>query len=397
LRDSRLRDIAYICMPTIECINMKRPFVYGELATKDNFIDREEDRKRLKTFLRNGINVMLISPRRWGKSSLVKVAMEELRKEDKNVRTCFIDAFKVHCASDFYNAFASAVISGVGNTLEKGIELVKKYIPSLTPSITLQNDPLNAVSLDLKIKPLERSAEDILNLPETLAKAHGYHVVVCIDEFQQLALLPEWKQMEGLMRSVWQQQEDVTYCLYGSKRHMMVDIFNNANNPFYRFGQVFYLKKIAREYWIPYIVKSFAETGKSISEEFANRICDITECHSWYVQQLSFFIWSGTQTAVTEEIFQEQTVLLVDTNAPVFEADVDGLAVSQVNMLIAIAHGESHFSAQDVNQRYSLGAPQTVSRNKQTLIKKDIIEKDGDSYTFVDPIFKFWFKKNHRV
>jgi AAA+ ATPase superfamily predicted ATPase len=64
---------------------MKKPFVYGELATKDNFIDRQEDRKRLKTFLQNGINVMLISPRRWGKSSLVKVSMDELRNEDDNM------------------------------------------------------------------------------------------------------------------------------------------------------------------------------------------------------------------------------------------------------------------------------------------------------------------------
>jgi len=166
---------------------MKKPFVYGELATKDNFIDRQEDRKRLKTFLQNGINVMLISPRRWGKSSLVKVSMDELRNEDDNIRICFIDAYKIHSASDFYNAFASAVISGVGNTLEKGIELIKKYIPSLTPSITLQNDPLNAVSIDLKFRPLERSAENILNLPETLAKAHGFHVIVCIDEFQHFS------------------------------------------------------------------------------------------------------------------------------------------------------------------------------------------------------------------
>ncbi len=387
----------YICLCYKKNIKMKRPFVYGELATKDNFIDREEDRKRLKTFLGNGVNVMLVSPRRWGKSSLVKVAMSELREEDRTVRTCFVDAFKIHSETDFYNAFASAVISGVGNTLEKGIEIIKKYIPSLTPSITLQSDPVNALSLDLKIKPLERSAEDILNLPETLAKAHGYHVIVCIDEFQQLALLPEWKRVEGMMRAVWQQQEDVTYCLYGSKRHMMMDIFNNSNNPFYRFGQVFYLKKIARKYWVPYIIKTFKNTGKSISEEFANRICDITECHSWYVQQLSFFVWSGTQTEVTEQIFHEQTTLLVDTNSPVFEADVDGLSPSQVNMLIAIANGESHFSAQDVNAKYSLGAPQTVSRNKQTLIKKDIVEKNGKEYSFVDPIFKYWFKRNHNI
>lgn len=376
---------------------MRRPFVYGELATKENFIDREEDRKRLKTFLGNGVNVMLVSPRRWGKSSLVKAAMEELRNEDERVRVCFIDAFKIHSATDFYNAFASAVVSGVGNTLEKGIEIIKKYIPALTPSLTLQSDPLNAISLDLRIKPLERSAEEVLNLPQVLAKAHANHVIICIDEFQQLALLPEWKQMEGLMRSVWQQQEDVTYCLYGSKRHMMMDIFNNSNNPFYRFGQVFYLKKIAREYWLPYIIDTFKRTGKTISEYFANKICDITECHSWYVQQLSFFVWSGTQTEVTDDIFREQTILLVDTNAPVFEADVDGLSASQVNMLIAIANGESHFRAHDVNLRYQLGAPQTISRNKQTLTNKDIIEKHNDGYAFVDPIFKYWFKRNHNI
>lgn len=197
MRESRLRDIAYICTTTIERINMKKPFVYGELATKDNFIDRQEDRKRLKTFLENGINIMLISPRRWGKSSLVKVAMDELRNEDKNIRTCFIDAFKIHSASDFYNAFASAVVSGVGNTLEKGIELVKKYIPSLTPSITLQNDPLNAVSLDLKFKPLERSAEDILNLPETLAKAHGFHVIVVLMSFSNWPCSPNGNRWKG--------------------------------------------------------------------------------------------------------------------------------------------------------------------------------------------------------
>lgn len=374
---------------------MNRPFVYGELATKDNFIDREEDRKRLKTFLGNGINVMLVSPRRWGKSSLVKATMEEMCKEDKGIRVCFIDAYKIHSTADFYNTFASAVINGVCNTLEKGIEMIKKYVPALTPSITIQSDPLNAISLDLRVAPLERSYEEILNLPQTLAYAHNYHVIVCIDEFQQLALLPEWKQMEGTMRSVWQQQEDVTYCLYGSKRHIMMDIFNNSNNPFYRFGQVLYLGKIAREYWIPYIVGSFKRTDKVISEAFANRICDITECHSWYVQQLSFFIWSGTQKEVTEQIFHDQTILLIDTNAPVFETDVDGLSPSQVNLLVAIANGESHFSASEVNQRYSLGAPQTISRNKQTLIKRDIIEKVDGSYTFVDPIFKYWFKRNH--
>ncbi|MCO6025850.1 ATP-binding protein [Prevotella cerevisiae] len=373
---------------------MKRPFVYGELAQKENFIDREEERQKIKTFLGNGINVMLISPRRWGKSSLIKRAMQELTAERSDVRVCFIDAFRIHTEAEFYNAYATAVINGIGSTLEKAISFLKKYIPSLKPSVTFGNDSLNAVSLNLNFKPLKRSAEEILDLPEKLAASHHYHVIICIDEFQQLAVLPEWKNMEGMLRSVWQQQEDVNYCLYGSKRHMMLDIFNNSNNPFYRFGQTFYLNKISREHWIPYILKSFRDTGKTISPEMAGKICDTVECHSWYVQQLSFFVWSATRDKVTDEIFNSQLTLLIDTNAPVFETDTDNLVPSQINMLKAIADGEMHFNAKAVNEKYELGAPQSVSRNQKMLIRKDIIEKYQDRYTFVDPVFKLWFVRN---
>ena len=158
---------------------------------------------------------MLISPRRWGKSSLVKAAMEELKQEQKDIRVCYLDAFKIFSEEEFYNKFASAILQGVSSTKEKR---------------------------------WAESAEEILNLPEKIAKAKGIHVIVCIDEFQQLANLPDWKRLEGTMRSVWQGQHSTTYCLYGSKRHMMMDIFGNSKNPFYRFGQMMTLKKIAKEY-----------------------------------------------------------------------------------------------------------------------------------------------------
>ena len=88
---------------------MNAPFQYGTLATKENFVDRVEDRAQLKGFLASHINVMLISPRRWGKSSLVKVAMEELQNEDKDIRVCFIDAFSIGSEAEFYRTFASQV------------------------------------------------------------------------------------------------------------------------------------------------------------------------------------------------------------------------------------------------------------------------------------------------
>jgi uncharacterized protein len=224
----------------------KIPFEYGSIAENEYFIDRIEDRRDLKTFLGGGINVMLISPRRWGKSSLVKAAMEELKQEQKDIRVCYLDAFKIFSEEEFYNKFASAILQGVSSTMEKRWADIVKFVQSISPSLTINSDPVNAVEVNLNFKPLKESAEEILNLPEKIAKAKGIHVIVCIDEFQQLANLPDWKRLEGTMRSVWQGQHSTTYCLYGSKRHMMMDIFGNSKNPFYRFGQMMTLKKIAQ-------------------------------------------------------------------------------------------------------------------------------------------------------
>ena len=340
----------------------KIPFEYGSIAENEYFIDRIEDRRDLKTFLGGGINVMLISPRRWGKSSLVKAAMEELKQEQKDVRVCYLDAFKIFSEEEFYNKFASAVLQGVSSTMEKR---------------------------------WAESAEEILNLPEKIAKAKGIHVIVCIDEFQQLANLPDWKRLEGTMRSVWQGQHSTTYCLYGSKRHMMMDIFGNSKNPFYRFGQMMTLKKIAKEYWKPFIHDSFYNHGKTISDDMIERICNTVQCHSWYMQQFCFLIWTRTATEVTEEIYQSQLTKLLDTNTDMFITDIDGMPASQIAFLRAVCMGETHFNAQQVVAEYGLGAPRTITKNKKALVERDFIEKSGDSFKMVDPVFELWFKREY--
>ena len=340
----------------------KIPFEYGSIAENEYFIDRIEDRKDLKTFLGGGINVMLISPRRWGKSSLVKAAMEELKQEQKDVRVCYLDAFKIFSEEEFYNKFASAILQGVSSTMEKR---------------------------------WAESAEEILNLPEKIAKAKGIHVIVCIDEFQQLANLPDWKRLEGTMRSVWQGQHSTTYCLYGSKRHMMMDIFGNSKNPFYRFGQMMTLKKIAKEYWKPFIHDSFYNHGKTISDDMIERICNTVQCHSWYMQQFCFLIWTRTATEVTEEIYQSQLTKLLDTNTDMFITDIDGMPASQIAFLRAVCMGETHFNAQQVVAEYGLGAPRTITKNKKALVERDFIEKSGDGFKMVDPVFELWFKREY--
>lgn len=373
------------------------PFMYGLIAENDNFIDRVEDRKQLKTFLGGGINVMLISPRRWGKSSLVKAAMEELKQEDKQVKVCYLDASRIISEEEFYNKFAIAVIESASSTLEKKWADFKQYVQALIPGVKLKTSAFDAVEMEMELNfaPLKDSAERVLQLPEQISIDKGLHIIVCIDEFQQLSYLPNWKKMEATMRSVWQHQHHANYCLYGSKRHMMMDIFNNSNNPFYRFGQVLYMKKIEKQYWMPYIIEGFTKTGKHISEELASMICDIAQCHSWYVQQFSLFVWMNTETEVTEEIVNRQLQVVIDTNADMFAKDIENLAASQVAMLRAVSAGETQFNAKEVVERYGLGAPRTITLNKKTLIKRDIIEVNGDGYQFIDPIYALWFKREY--
>jgi len=373
------------------------PFMYGLIAENDNFIDRVEDRKQLKTFLGGGINVMLISPRRWGKSSLVKAAMEELKQEDKQIRVCYLDASRIISEEEFYNKFAIAVIEAASSTLEKKWADFKQYVQALIPGVKLKASAFDAVEMEMELNfaPLKDSAERVLQLPEQISIDKGLHIIVCIDEFQQLSYLPNWKKMEATMRSVWQHQHHANYCLYGSKRHMMMDIFNNSNNPFYRFGQVLYMKKIEKQYWMPYIIEGFTKTGKHISEELASMICDIAQCHSWYVQQFSLFVWMNTESEVTEEIVNRQLQVVIDTNADMFAKDIENLAASQVAMLRAVSAGETQFNAKEVVERYGLGAPRTITLNKKTLIKRDIIEVNGDGYQFIDPIYALWFKREY--
>ncbi|MBQ2167776.1 MAG: ATP-binding protein [Prevotella sp.] len=374
---------------------MNTPFQYGTLATRENFVDRVEDRAQLKNFLSSHINVMLVSPRRWGKSSLVKVAMEELQDEDKDVRVCYIDAFSIGSEAEFYRTFASQVIACASSKLEKRIQDAKKFLTGVVPQVVIKDDVTNFMAFDVKFVPQEQDKMDILRLPETMAHAKKIKIIVCIDEFQQLANLPEYKNMEGKMRSAWQQQERVSYCLYGSKRHMMLDIFNNSNSPFYRFGQLLFLNKIPKEEWMPFIVDTFKKSGKRISDEFASRICDLTECHSWYLQQCCYFVWNATVTEVSEQSFSYGLKQMINTNSPMFLNDTETLAASQIEMLRAIKDGVLQLSSTETRTKYHLGNPNTISKNKKVLQNKDIVEIKGGKMVFVDPIYRLWFEREY--
>jgi len=370
---------------------MKLPFQYGKIAEGLSFINREKDKRMLKNNLLAGINTMLISPRRMGKSSLVKVAMQELEKENKDIRVCFIDAYSIKNEEIFYQTFVRELIKALSNKWETWISTAKKFLIAFSPKISIGAEPMTDFSIGFEWNTIKENELELLNLPEKIARAKKIKLVVCIDEFQNLAKIKDYDVLEKKMRSVWQHQQNVTYCLYGSKRHMMLDIFNSYSKPFYRFGQIMFLKKIAENEWVNYIVKAFDTTKKNISKTLAHELVQMVEAHSWYVQQLAYFVWNLTEKKVSMEILQEAIELVIDANLPLYQSECDALTSSQLNLLIAIANNEQYLTSTETMNKYNMGTPQNVSKNKKILQNRDIIEKTKEGFVFLDPVFKRWF------
>ena len=374
---------------------MDSPFQYGKLAMGTTFVNRVQEKQILKNNLYSGINTMLISPRRWGKSSLVKEAMHELVAEHYDVKVCFLDVFTVRSEEEFYQTFAREVIKATSSNWESWITNAKEFLKALSPKISIGTDPMTDFSIGLEFHQIKENEHELLNLPEKIAISKGIKIIICIDEFQNLANLKSYEHLEGKMRSTWQHHQNVGYCLYGSKRHMMIEIFNSSSKPFYRFGQIMFLGKIDKSEWVKFIVNSFKRTGKNISEELAGVITEKVNAHSWYVQQLSHFVWSITKDTATSEIIAKAFQQIVDTNLPLYVAECETLSVTQLNLLIAIANNEQTLSGTKVMAKYKLGTPQNVTKNKMVLQQKDILDNTTQGFSFLDPVFEYWFKNEY--
>ena len=337
------------------------PFVFGVKVEGDAFTDREEETETLKMNFTYGVNTILISPRRMGKTSLVDKASRLVESND--IRIARMDAFGCRSEEDFVNAFATAVIRATSSKWE---ELMYK-----------------------------KTTEDILQLPEVIAKEKSCRIVICIDEFQQIGDFPDSLTFQKKLRGIWQLQTRVSYCLYGSKKHMMEHIFQNASCPFYRFGDIIYLKKIDEADWVEYICRKFEKSGKMISKELAGEICQITDRYSSYVQQLAWFVWLKTKGTATEEDLQFGVNRLLDACEPVFIQQTESLSSYQMNFLHVLADGiHSGFTQSALLRSYRLGTPSNIARLKKSLTEKDMIAVTSPRVTEItDPILKLWLKK----
>lgn len=369
-----------------------KPFTFGVATSGDNFTDREKETERLLSNFRHGINTILISPRRWGKTSLVQKVCR-LAQSDQ-LKVVYLDIFSCRSDREFYEAFASVVLKQTSSKWEEWVENARQFLSRITPKISMGTDPMTDFSISFEINPKNNDGEEILQLPEKIAHEKGCNIVVCIDNFQQIAEFKDSKIFQKRLRSVWQLQKSVSYCLFGSKKHLMNELFEKKSYPFYKFGDTMYLPKIGTQDWITYICRRFEATGKQIPKELAEKICQSMENHSSYVQQLAWLVWIHTDKVATEQDFEAAYQDIIDQNTPLFEKQTESLTTYQMNFLRAVIDGiHSEFTTQEVLHKYQLGSSANVSIVKRALIKKELIEIEKRQVVIPDPVMAVWLKR----
>lgn len=371
---------------------MEKPFVFGVATSGDNFTDREKETQRLLLNFTHGVNTILISPRRWGKTSLVKKVAQLAQTKTRKI--VYLDIFSCRTESEFYRLFATSVLKQTSSKWDEWVENTKQFLAHINPKISIGTDPMNDFSISFEYSMQDNAGNDILQLPEKIAIEKGIQIVICIDEFQQISDFEDSKTFQKKLRTVWQLQQHVSYCLFGSKKHLMNELFEKKNLPFYKFGDAIYLTKIETKYWIEYICKRFENTGKRISPELAKEICRLVDNHSSYVQQLAWLLWIRTTDIATEEQLTHALEDLLDQNNILFQSETENLSAYQMNFLKAVIDGiHSKFSSKEIILKYNLGTSANIVRLKSALLQKELIETDGKEIILADPVFGVWFKK----
>lgn len=371
---------------------MKKSFIYGVAVEGNNFTDREKETRRLKQDFENGQNMILISPRRMGKTSLVRKVQTLV--DTKSIVTVYMDIYDCRNEYEFYNKFAASLMKQTAGKAEAVMKNIKEFLVRLSPTLSFGPDPNNELSVSLGITPKDYSPEEILQLPERMAAKLGKHIVVCIDEFQQIGEFPDSLKVQKKMRGIWQLQNNVSYCLFGSKKHLLTNLFQSKRMPFYQFGDIMFLQPIPTEDWIPFIRQKFEEKKMSISDDLIEKICSTVQNQSSYVQQLAWNVMLNTTKKADEAALETAIEDLLNQNSLLFLQQIENLTAYQMNFLKAVAKGvHTDFTSREVLSTYDLGSKSNVSRIKTVLTQKELIEKTSNGIVLTDPVFELWFTK----
>jgi AAA+ ATPase superfamily predicted ATPase len=370
------------------------PFRYGDVATGESFTDRRAELNELETDIRNGQNVVVISPRRYGKTSLAFRAIESLRRDGTLI--AYLDLFRAPTKDRLADHLADALYSGLVAPLERvwdrAVDVFQKL--SVRPKITVNPDGMPSFEFTAgeRSRDIDRTIEDLLTLPVQIARQRKRRVALVLDEFQEIVALDP--RLPGLIRAVFQVQPEVAHIFLGSKRHLMERVFTHENEPLYKLAKPLILRPINPSDFSVFICEKFSGTGQSITDDALDRLLTITGGRPHDTQELSYFTWSLAQaerTSATPALVDRALAQVLEAEDARFTTLWEQLSAHQRLLLTAlIDSGESVYS-EAYRRQHRLGPASSVQKSLDRLIERELVESSPPgAYRLSDPFLQAW-------
>ncbi len=373
------------------------PFVYGEIVTAEAFADRDDERERLRRDLASGQKVFLISPRRYGKSSLVRDVLRTLGRE--GVLTVEVTVAASSSYVGFLEAYARALVAA-DTPVSRLRRWTAELLQSVRPEVRFDAAPTGKAGFALAF-PTVRTARDaarlaaeVFALPARIAAARKQRLAIALDEFQAVEAFDGGASVEASLRAAVQDQRQVGYVFAGSEPTLMERMVS-PKRPFYKAGPVMRLEKIDPAVFGDFLERRFRASGIRTEAGLGAAIVDLAGNVPYDVQRLAHETWddvhdAGRRSAGLDDLHLT-LIRLLDEQHTVFEESWQRLTLAQRAALRAIVFedGKEMLSA-DVRTRHRLAGTSSVQAALAALVKQDVVMKDGASYVVTDSLYREW-------
>ena len=376
---------------------MDNPFIFRAYRSKELFCDRQKELKELLDNGLSGADTTLIAQRRIGKTGLILRLFDEIRTEKLPIVPIYADIFATRSLDDFIKTLSEAIMTAIPEKSSIG-KRFSKFIKALRPMITY--DPLTAApQIQLTLQSEDEKKQTLKGLL-TFLDNQGEKVLLAIDEFQQIREYPE-ENVEALLRTIIQKLNNVTFLYCGSKRHMMLNIFSDERNPFYRSTEFLTLQKLDREVYSDFIEGHFKRAGIEIERETIDYILEWTRSHTYFTQRLCHTVFNMAKDKVDLGLVKEAAAQILQSDSIVFGQYQQMLTAGQWNLLIAVAKEGtvSQITARSFLRKYHLGNPSSINRSVASLIEKNLLDETIDEgetiYSLNDVFLSRWLEEKY--
>ncbi|HBB67011.1 MAG: hypothetical protein A2X28_09045 [Elusimicrobia bacterium GWA2_56_46] len=361
------------------------PFRFGAIVEGEHFTNRRQEIKELVSDIESGQNVVLISQRRYGKSSMVNKALAGM-----DIKSIRLDLEIISDEIDLANAYVKKALA------LSPFEKLKTYLKSLKIQPAMEYNPATG-EMNVSFSPTAADKSSViaesLELPEVIAKKQNRRIVVVFDEFQEIRRISP--NLEKKMRGVFQAHQNVSYIFIGSQESMIRDIFQEKKNPFYKFGRQKVLGGIPEKEMEDFVLKRFASAGIN-AVGIVKDILAFTGCHPYYTQQLCHELYITHEKGLfRRELIKEAIGNIVIQHNADYKRWWNGLDNTERKIVIGLAAGGSAVTSQQFIQKYGIKTVSTSGSAIGRLIDKGIIvRRDKNAHEIEDPFWKEWIISN---